>query len=193
MIKTYSIKQNYIHRLNNKYFNDTKNTDKWQREVYEFAKKIADENEFTKILDIGTGSAYKLLNNFSDRDTLGIDVEETVKWLRERYPDRNWSSDFSSSILGYDLIIAADVIEHIVDPDSLLNLIENCNPKFAVLSTPDRDLLKSGHNGPPKNQSHVREWSMPELRDYVGSRFEVIEHFISNKKQATQTMLIKLR
>jgi 2-polyprenyl-3-methyl-5-hydroxy-6-metoxy-1,4-benzoquinol methylase len=191
-MKNYGIKENYTHRLDNKYFNDTENTDGWQKEVYEFAKKIAEESNFTKILDIGTGSGYKLINNFPDKDTLGIDVPKTVEWLKKQYPNKKWSSDFSP-ILGYELIIAADVVEHIPEPDSLLDLIENCKPKLVVLSTPDRDLLKSGHGGPPKNKAHVREWTMPEFKNYIGSRFEVLEHYISNKKQATQTMLIKLK
>jgi 2-polyprenyl-3-methyl-5-hydroxy-6-metoxy-1,4-benzoquinol methylase len=191
-MKNYSIKENYVHRLENKYFNDTSNTDGWQKEVYLYARKIVDENNFSKILDIGTGSAFKLINNFSDKETLGIDVPKTVAWLKTNYPNKQWSSDFIP-VTGYDLIIASDVIEHIPYPDTLLDLIEKSNPKLIILSTPDRDLLKSGHNGPPKNGAHVREWTMPEFYDYISSRFTVLEHFISNKKQATQTMLIKLK
>jgi 2-polyprenyl-3-methyl-5-hydroxy-6-metoxy-1,4-benzoquinol methylase len=191
-MKNYGIKENYVHRIENKYFNDTANTDGWQKEVYTFAKKVADENNFLKILDIGTGSGFKLINNFSDKDTLGIDVPKTVSWLKENYPNKNWSSDFIP-VTGYDLIIASDVIEHIPYPDTLLDLIENSKPKLAILSTPDRDLLKRGQDGPPKNGAHVREWTMPEFYNYISSRFTVLEHFISNKKQATQTMLIKLK
>jgi 2-polyprenyl-3-methyl-5-hydroxy-6-metoxy-1,4-benzoquinol methylase len=191
-MKNYGIKENYVHRLENKYFNDTANTDGWQKEVYLYARKIADENNFSKILDIGTGSAFKLLNNFSDKETLGIDVPKTVDWLKATYPNKKWSSDFTP-VTGYDLIIASDVIEHIPYPDTLLDLIQNSNPKMIILSTPDRDLLKNGQNGPPKNGAHVREWNMPEFYNYISSRFIVLEHFISNKKQATQTMLIKLK
>ena len=40
-MKTYFIKDGYQHRLDNKYFDDTENTDKWQREVYTFARDVA--------------------------------------------------------------------------------------------------------------------------------------------------------
>jgi len=190
-MKTYFIKEGYIHRPNNKYFNDTENKDEWQKEVYVFARKIADQNNFSKIIDIGTGSSYKLLTNFSDMQTLGIDVPKTVQWLRKTYPDKLWADRFEP-VQGYDLIIASDVIEHISDPDTLLDLIENSKPKLIVFSTPNRDLLKSGHNGPPKNGAHCREWNFDEFRTYIASRFTVVEHFISNKKQSTQVILAKL-
>ena len=191
-MKTYFIKEGYQHRLDNRYFDDTENTDKWQREVYTFAKDIAVKNNFTKVIDIGTGSAYKLLDNFRDFETVGIDVEPTVKWLRETYPDRIWVDKFEP-IAGYDLVIASDVIEHIPDPDELLDLIEQSAPALIVLSTPDRDLLDRTPDGPPKNRAHVREWTMPEFYNYISSRFEVIEHFVSNKKQSTQTLLARLK
>jgi Methyltransferase domain len=192
-MKNYFIKDGYVSRLDNKYFNDTRNTDKWQKEVYIYAKKLFNENKFSKVLDIGTGSAYKLITNFAKNETLGLDVTRTVEWLRETYPEKQWSDKFEP-IQGYDMIIASDVIEHIVDPNTLLDLIEQCNPKLIVFSTPDRDLLAKGDpNGPPKNRAHVREWTMPEFHNYINSRFTVIDQFISNSKQATQVILAKMK
>ena len=190
--KNYFIKEGYSPRLNNKFFDDTALTDSWQKEVYFFAKKVAVENNFTKILDIGTGSAYKLIYNFSEFDTLGIDLPPTVAWLNEKYPHRKWTDSFTP-VQGYDLAIASDVIEHLPDPDILLDLIENSKPKLIVLSTPDRDLLQRTPDGPPKNPAHVREWTSPEFYSYIDSRFEVLDHFISNKSQCTQTLLARLR
>lgn len=192
-MKNYFIKEEYNHRLDNKYFNDTENKDEWQKEVYIYAKKIFDENNLKKVLDIGTGSAYKLVTNFAENETLGLDVTKTVRWLRKTYPEKIWSDEFKP-IAGYDMIISSDVIEHIPDPDTLLDLIEKCNPKFIIFSTPDRDLLGKGDpNGPPRNSAHCREWTMPEFYNYINSRFEILDHFISNKKQSTQVILAKMK
>lgn len=191
-MKRYFIKENYTHRLQNRYFDDTSYTDLYQKEVYIWARELANQYNFTKIVDIGTGSGYKLLKNFDDLETLGIDLPPTVEWLRKTYPNKQWSDKFEP-VSGYDMIIASDVIEHIPDPDTLLNLIENSRPKLVVLSTPDRDLLKHGHDGPPKNKSHVREWTTPEFKEYISTRFEIVEHRITNVKQATQTLVAKLR
>ena len=192
MTKTYFIKSEYTHRLNNKFFDDTGFKDEWQREVYIFAKQVAIQHKFQRVLDIGTGSGYKLISNFDEFDTLGIDMPKTVQWLRDTYPSKHWSDKFDP-VSGYDLVIASDVIEHIPDPDTLLDLIEMSTPKLIVLSTPDRSLFESGHNGPPVNKAHVREWTMPEFYQYISSRFTVIDHFISNKTQATQVILAQLK
>jgi hypothetical protein len=192
-MKTFFIKENYKCRLENKSFDDTKLTDQWQKEVYEFAKNIAQKHNFQNVLDIGTGSGYKLIKYFDHCNTLGIDIPATVEFLRNTYPNKAWSSNFNP-IKGYDLIISSDVIEHLPDPDMLLDLIIASSPKLIVLSTPDRSLLYSGdHDGPPYNKAHVREWNMSEFYKYIDSKLQVLEHFTSNRKQSTQVILATLK
>lgn len=191
-MKNYFIKDSYTCRINNAFFDDTSNTDSWQKEVYLYAKKIFTDFNFTSVIDVGAGSGYKLMQNFKDANTIGIDLPQTVGWLRNKYPDRIWI-DSLNPIKNYDLVIASDIIEHLVDPDILLDFIYNSQPKLAIVSTPDRNLLSSAfHNGPPNNRSHVREWTMKEMYDYINSRFEVKEHLISNKRQATQVILFSI-
>ena len=184
----YCIKDGYKPRLWNRFFDDTPLKDEWQKEVYVKAREIADRNSLRSVLDIGTGSGFKLLKYFGDMETLGIDLPRTVAWLKRTYPQRNWTDQFAPRT-GFDLVICADVIEHIPDPDQVLNLIEQCRPRFAVISTPDRALLKRGLDGPPGNKAHVREWAFTEFGQYVGRRFAVCEHFISNYEQSTQVVV----
>jgi hypothetical protein len=191
-MKQYCIKNNYTHRYDNKQFDDTKYTDSHQKEVYEWSEKLATQHNFTSIADIGTGSGYKLLKHFKHLNTLGIDLPDTVRWLNATYPNKLWSDKFEP-VVGYDMIIASDVIEHIFDPDTLLDLIEKFEPKLIVLSTPDRDLLKSGQDGPPLNEAHVREWNSAELIKYISAKFKILNHKITNTKQATQTIIAKLK
>jgi SAM-dependent methyltransferase len=187
-MKTYHIKESYTARLDNKDFDDTKLTDEWQKEVYQYAKQVAEENNFKTILDIGSGSGYKLIKHFDNYNTLGIDIPKTVSFLKEKYPTKSWTDQFVP-VTGYDLVISSDVIEHLPDPDILLDLIIQCDPKMIVLSTPERNLLyKTDHNGPPFNRSHVREWTMVEFYNYISSRLDVLDHYISNHDQATQVI-----
>lgn len=184
----YCIKDGYTPRLRNRFFDDTPLKDEWQNEVYLKARAIADDRGFRTVLDIGTGSAYKLVKYFAEFETLGMDLPRTVKWLRRTYPTRQWTDRFEP-YTGFDLVICADVIEHIPDPDQVLDLIEKCRPKVAVISTPDRSLLKRGLSGPPGNKAHVREWDFEEFAMYIGRRFRVVDHFISNRIQATQVIV----
>lgn len=168
-------------------------TDEGQNEVYQYAKKIYDENSYSKVIDIGCGSGYKLMKYFSSADTTGIETEPCLSLLREKYPDRNWISSgepeksFSKVVLSGDIIICADVIEHILDPDSLIDYINSFNFKKVVLSTPDRGILRtyngygeSAWEGPPLNSAHVREWDFIEFESYLKSKFSKVEGYRSN-------------
>jgi hypothetical protein len=189
--ENYFIHDGYQHRAEAIYFDDTENSDEWQDEVYKFAREVFDQRELKTVCDVGCGSAYKLLKYFRDRSAIGVDVAKTCAWLRKKYPHLVWMElDFKDPpSLQADLVIAADVIEHLCDPDELLSYLAKINPKYVILSTPDRNLLRAGtHNGPPRNPAHTREWSFAEFEAYVARRFHVLEHFISNSAQGTQCL-----
>lgn len=67
------------------------------------------------------------------------------------------------------IAIAADVVEHLLDPLALLSfvggLLRSGAADVAVVSTPDRDAFYDWryHRGPPTNPAHVREWSSAEF------------------------------
>ena len=182
----------YRHRAEAIPWDDTENTDQWQDEVYRFAREVFVQQNLRTVADVGCGSAYKLLKYFGDCEVIGLDVAETCACLRKRYPHATWMElDFRNpGPLRAELIIAADVIEHLGNPDDLLSYLAAVNPRYIVMSTPDRNLLRAGtHNGPPRNPAHAREWSFAQFEAYIGRRFQVLEHFISNSAQATQCVL----
>jgi Methyltransferase domain len=190
--ENYFIHDGYGHRAEAIYYDDANNTNQWQMEVYKFAREVLDRGKLRYVCDIGCGSAYKLLKYFEDCNTVGLDVPKTCEWLRAKYFGREWVElDFSNvPALQADLVIAADVVEHLLNPDELMDYVSVLSPKFVVFSTPDRNLLRNGaHNGPPGNPAHIREWSFAEFGAYVASRFQVLDHFISNSRQSTQCVL----
>jgi SAM-dependent methyltransferase len=190
----YAIKEGYFIREQNEAFDDTPFKDEWQDGVYKHARELFDQRGFRSVVDFGCGSGYKLLKYFSEFFTLGVEVEPTVTWLQEKYPERNWAQAEYARPWGYDLAISADVIEHLPDPDVLLDTIQAAGPKLIVLSTPDRALMApEKQDGPPHNVAHVREWTFQEFENYIGSRFEVLDHFIANREQMTQVIVAKLR
>lgn len=189
----YCILPGYRHRDQASYFDDTGNADQWQREVYAYAADVMRTERLTTVYDIGCGSAFKLVNYLGEFKTVGFDVGQTVQHLRRKYPARQWEvCDFSrsASYAAPDLVICADVIEHVPDPDELVAFIEGLQPKFVVLSTPDRNLVYHPLDrqifGPPANQTHLREWNSREFKRYVSKTFHIVHHRISNREQATQ-------
>jgi len=169
------------------FFQDTKEkTDEYQDKVYELFRKVINECgiEEPNIADISAGSGYKLekwFPEFIGERITGYDLAPTVKILKERYPNKTWVvSDFDSSPKKVDLVICADVIEHVLNPDELMQFILKMDPEHLVISTPDRDLLvqllQRDNNGPSKNPYHVREWSFAEFAEYVTQFFDIVEH-----------------
>lgn len=185
----YNLSPEYRERANPIAYDDTPLKDEWQREVYLEADALATREGLASVLDIGCGSGYKLLANFPGLNTCGVEIEPTLSWLRSTYPEREWRApeEVSGS---WDLVVCSDVIEHVADPDSLLESIKAVDPKWVVLSTPDRSLIQGADPlGPPKNKAHIREWDFAEFGAYVSLHFDIVRHFISNREQATQVVI----
>ena len=195
----YFLPEGYIQRLDNEFFDDIHFKDRYpdepeyQMEVYQIARTIYDKYSCKSVADIGCGSAEKLLRLFGDADTLGVDVGDTVPALMEKYPNRRWESceiyDFFAPPQA-DLVICADTLEHIPDPDDMMSLIKEFCPQVIVFSTPDRS-LRADQSSPPRNRSHCREWSFQEFRAYVGEWFTVDGHLITNRAQLTQCIIAR--
>jgi 2-polyprenyl-3-methyl-5-hydroxy-6-metoxy-1,4-benzoquinol methylase len=193
----YEIAPGYLHRRESLYYDDTENTDFWQKEVYEAAREIMRTHKLQTVYDVGCGSGYKLVHILGDFLTTGIDVPETIEIVRSRYPDRVWL------VCGFDevdlpkadLVICSDVIEHVDDPDALMRFLVRSTNGWIVISTPDRDLCYAPKTfdkqwfGPPANATHLREWTMPELRRYVERFVKIERHEITNRPQATQMIV----
>jgi SAM-dependent methyltransferase len=194
----YFIKQGYIARTSYHHHDDREFEDGSQNEVYEAAYDVTIKNNLTSIADIGCGSGYKLIKYFNAYNTIGYEIEPTLGFLRNKYPDKSWKESMLSSwpdAINVDLIICSDVVEHLVDPDDLLNFINRFNFKYLVISTPDRDKLPSiqqtqqSQTGPPVNSAHIREWSFDEFHQYIAEFFEIVDHFNTEKEWWGQVII----
>ena len=137
---------------------------------------------------------------FSDFTTTGIEMSPTYEYLTKKYPGRNWINldemdklANRGSGLTADLIICADVIEHVKDPLELLQQLKHMKFELLFLSTPERGLVRGAVDyGPPDNDSHVREWNAAEFREFLGPHFEIISHQVTNIEQGTQLVICRI-
>jgi 2-polyprenyl-3-methyl-5-hydroxy-6-metoxy-1,4-benzoquinol methylase len=200
MVDKYFLPKNY--KINNTptHYIDIDETDKYQKEVYLYSKKIMIEKKLKSIIDVGCGSGFKLMNYLGEFDTIGIETEPCISFLRNKYPSHKWldsgnpENSFKYVDLSSDLVICSDVIEHIIDPNELIKFLLSINTKYYIISTPCRERLVQYHGRKslekPINNAHVREWTMNEFKNYLSLNFNIIESFYGVSQNECQYHLV---
>lgn len=131
-----------------------------------------------KILDYGCGDgALSGMIARMGHDIYGVDtVPLAVEFAKQKFKENRLNGKFSV-IEGYyskiedafcDIVVCADVIEHVQDPLALLQEIKRIMRKdgFLIISTPLKFIEK------PIDKMHIREWFRQEFEDLCGSIFE---------------------
>lgn len=188
----YAIKRGYIHRGEVVLHDDLDRKDEYQKAVYETAARLMADQGWQHIMDIGCGSGYKLVQYLGAYKTLGIDLPSTIDRVRAIYPGRQWlsSTDFDPAAHETDLIICADVLEHVANPDTFLqHILGTRGWKRILISTPERNLRRGWfHYGPPPNPAHYREWSRSELLRFLSPYLKILSAEIVDHQH--QTLLV---
>jgi 2-polyprenyl-3-methyl-5-hydroxy-6-metoxy-1,4-benzoquinol methylase len=174
---------------------------RYQVPVYRLAVRRARQRGCRTIVDIGCGSGDKLARHFEARGlrVVGVDQESAIRLARRRFRGVEWTAgDLETDAfweelrqLEPDMVICADVIEHLVDPVTLLHRLRDLVADgLLLLSTPDRSRLVAPQSGPPLNPRHIREWSAEELSRLVqASGFTVLRHHHLLPRQYSISML----
>ncbi|MFX1375569.1 MAG: class I SAM-dependent methyltransferase [Promethearchaeota archaeon] len=186
MLNNYFIKENY--RASDKIETlESKNKIYWtkhrieqsyidQYSTYKFCKKLVKKKKINNILDIGCGPASKLMKLIYPicKEIYGIDQKRIINYCKKGYKLNNFFVDDIENPTfplkkKFDLVICADVIEHLLNPDKLISYIKNYTNQdsYIVLSTPERDLLRGKDCQFSPKKEHVREWNTIEFIRYL--------------------------
>lgn len=182
----YYLPDGYIKRKDNLAYIDEPGNFNYQPYVYSFSEHIASRAGLEWIIDIGCGSAGKLISLSEKFSIVGIDSPEGIGFAREAIPNsrlivhnlETGLPKLSANILSRALIICSDVLEHLRNPEVLMGSLAELSRKapYVVISTPDRDRARGWlDNGPPQNPAHVMEWNGTEFVRFMrGSGFDQI-------------------
>jgi predicted TPR repeat methyltransferase len=150
------------------YFNNLERSFTFQLPVYQDARIIMLENDLKSVLDIGCNNPQKLaayLWPFTD-DITGIDIPEVVENIKE--PFGEWlGCDLEKEIINLgrmvDLIIAADVVEHLKEAKNFFEVVRLHAHKDTVIiiSTPEKNII----NG--VNLSHEHDYTKEEMEKMI--------------------------
>lgn len=159
----------------------------FQYHCYLEASKLFKKQNLKSVCDIGCGAGVKLNKFFNGNKStvFGIDQKHAIEFCQERYKDSginfkidNFEEPSLTDLPKFDMIISSDVIEHLVNPNILLNYIKTISNKdtLIVLSTPERDKLRGKDNFCSNKPEHIREWNQEEFLKYLDyMNFDVIE------------------
>jgi SAM-dependent methyltransferase len=193
----YCIRHDYIsrpasvpdaHELDTQYWNPYRTcmAKYYQYHVYLYGKELIVEKGLQSVLDIGCGPAWKLKTLIAPvcNDIIGLDRASIIEYCKQRFDFAQFISyDIEKETFPlkktFDLIICADVVEHLADPDKLLEDIRSAAHygTIVLFSTPDRDAMRGKDCLYSPNREHVREWNSGEFANYLESRgFTLLDH-----------------
>lgn len=106
-------------------------------------------------------------------------------WLNVNLEDRTNYPEWNIPYLKKAGVICADVIEHLINPEPLLEELRSMQKytPLMILTTPDRRKLGSRELGMPTNQHHVREWTLEEFTKLLKSykiKYDWIDYTVTD-------------
>lgn len=165
----------------------------FQYDVYEIATKFIKTLVHPAIMDVGCGPPHKLARfldqsdafvQLVDQPNAGNFAQRLMPWARFNAVDLE-SIDMRLD-RAFDVIICADVIEHLVDPDPCIAFIRrHLSPSGRLfISTPERDVLRGVDCIDSPHPMHVREWNQREFGNFLRSRgFDVVRQVLLPQKR----------
>ncbi|MEX1047701.1 MAG: methyltransferase domain-containing protein [Actinomycetota bacterium] len=178
----YFIKKGYQARAKPEYTQELDDDVIWQPDVYAKAAELGADAPTARIIDVGCGDGRKLAALHPGFEIVGIDYGPNLARCRDLYPFGTWLEHdlesegplpLSAEELGGSVIVCADVVEHLVNPERMLRAFAAAlETSYAlVISTPERNLHRGArHMGPPPNPAHVREWSIAEFSSFLAAQ-----------------------
>jgi len=142
-----------------------------------------------KILDAGCGKKAKLSEYIlSKNSSLKITGEDLEKNCEFTHPNFRYSlTDLNQKIKAknFDLIIFADVLEHLKNPKQVLQDFSNHTDKF-IVSIPNMNFfiykIFPKRENPPKGESqHIHHWTLKNFKKIIPKEFEIKDvHYCSD-------------
>jgi len=147
-----------------------------QHPVYALCRRLLRARGAQSFLDVGSGPGTKVAELIAPLcgDVVLVDQPSSQPLVARllpgaRFVPANLEAPELSLGRGFDLVVCADVLEHLADPTRCVRFIrEHLAPGGrAVISTPERDRLRGRDCRESPHPEHVREWNAVEFRAFL--------------------------
>jgi 2-polyprenyl-3-methyl-5-hydroxy-6-metoxy-1,4-benzoquinol methylase len=141
------------------------------------------------VLEVGCGEGFisgYLSEQFPSITFTGVDLaEQDIARVKQLFPriDARQGSAYDLSMLpgGYDLVICAEVLEHLDTPERALDEMLKMKPKRLLLSVPHEPFFMLSNLARLKNVTrfgndpeHVNHWGPRSFRRLLSTRLDVL-------------------
>lgn len=143
------------------------------------------------VLELGCGEGF-VSGQLSERQPgtsyVGVDANAgDIANLRAKFPsvEAHEGSIYDLSFLNrtFDVVVCAEVLEHLDDPDAALKQITSVQPRWVILSVPHEPWFCLSNLARGKNvtrlgndDDHVNLWGRGGIRKLVSRHFEIDRH-----------------
>ncbi|WP_437632267.1 class I SAM-dependent methyltransferase [Sorangium sp. So ce854] len=161
--------------------------------IQRFARAIHDlfieANPVQRVLEIGVGEGFLsgyLSEKFPEKQFTGVDLNPAdIERLQRQFPSIEarvgTAYDLGDLPAGFDLVICAEVLEHLEAPDRALAEIQRLAPRRVILSVPHEPFfmlsnLLAGNNVRRlgNDSEHINHWNPTSFRRLIEPRFDVL-------------------
>lgn len=140
------------------------------------------------VLEVGVGEGFLsgfLSEHYPEIAFTGIDLDRhDLENLRDKFPriDARQGSVYELAALGqFELVLCAEVLEHLERPADALEQIAGAKPRYAIFSVPHEPWFMASNFLRGKNVSrlgndidHLNHWGARGLCALLEPRFEVV-------------------
>jgi glycosyltransferase involved in cell wall biosynthesis len=135
----------------------------WHPDLYQRAAIVARRVGSRSLIGIGSGAATRLAHLRPEFDIVAIDWIDTTR-------DGGTDVDFDGTPEA--VVVCDGLLERVPHPERLLRMLKRALDRDAaavLLSSHERAGPDANSLGPPSNEAHIREWSLPELERFLSA------------------------
>lgn len=162
-----------------------------RRFVERFHALFVAANPVERVLELGVGEGFLsgyLSERFPDKHFVGVDLDPAkLAALSRLFPaiETRPGSIYDLQALvptgPFDLVICAEVLEHLDEPERALEQIVALGPRRVLVTVPHEPWFQLSNLLRGKNlrrlgndEEHVQHWSARSFRELLASRFELL-------------------
>lgn len=145
------------------------------------------------VLDFGCGEGF-LVDKLAERGVslknyCGLDLrDDALDAARTRNPENEYVKadifDWPTDDRQFDLVVASEVMEHLIDPEKFLPRLAALSSGHVLLTVPHepwfqlanlargRDLIRLGNH-----PEHINHWNLKTFTEFVGSSMTIIKSY----------------